>query len=103
MTFQTTKILGAAPGVQYQGVIDNSTGTPKVDLSVGVVVGNFRRGRLDRMFAVSKETIRARLGYDPENPAYQVIQDALDLGVPQVWVRRLHRPTNTMIGNPENM
>lgn len=89
MTFQTTKILGAAPGVQYGGVQDNSTGAPKVDLSVAVVVGRFRRGRIDRMFAVTKESIRARLGYQPSNPDYQVVQDALDLGVPQVWVRRI--------------
>ena len=89
MTFQTTKILGAAPGVQYNGVQDNSTGAPKVDLSVAVVVGRFKRGLIDRMFAVTKESIRARLGYQPSNPDYQVVQDALDLGVSQVWVRRI--------------
>lgn len=75
--------------MQYQGVKDNSTGAPRVDLSVAVVVGQFKRGRIDRMFAVTKESIRARLGYSPDNPDYQVVQDALDLGVPQVWVRRI--------------
>jgi len=89
MTFQTTKILGAAPGVQYQGVQDNSGGPPRPNLSIGVVVGHFKRGLIDRMFPVTKETIRARLGYDPDNRAYQVVQDALDLGVPQVWIRRI--------------
>lgn len=99
MTFQTTKILGAAPGVQYGGVQDNSTGAPKVDLSIAVVVGRFRRGRIDRMFAVTKESIRARLGYQPSNPDYQVVQDALDLGVPQVWVRRIRGVIDVAVGD----
>jgi hypothetical protein len=41
------------------------------------------------VFTVTKDTVKARLGYDPTNPAYQAIVDVLDTGVPLVYVQRI--------------
>lgn len=84
-----TKVLGAAPGIQFHGVKDQSEVNQADGLSVGLFLGKYGRGRLDRAFPVTKDTISARLGYDPTDADYMVIQDALDTGVPEVWVRRI--------------
>jgi hypothetical protein len=84
-----TEILGAAPGIQWQGEKDNSQ-TPSTNaMNVGIVVGRFKRGRTDKPFLVSASTIQKRLGYDPTNFDYMAVQDVLDLGVPSVWVQRV--------------
>lgn len=84
-----TKVLGAAPNIQYQGVTDN-TNTPDLNnLQNAVFVGKFRRGRLDRIFPVTSDTVEQRLGADIRNPAYTAIVDALGLGIPQVMVQRI--------------
>lgn len=96
------KVLGAAPGVQWQGVQDQSETNQPDSLGVGVIVGSFMRGRLDRPFAVDANTIRARLGYDPNNLDYMAVQDALDTGAPVVWVKRLSDLTLIILpGGPE--
>lgn len=84
-----TKALGAAPGIQWQGVVDQSGGSRSGSLGVGLFLGAFGRGRLDRAFPVTADTISARLGYDPSDADYMAVQDALDSGIPQVWVRRI--------------
>lgn len=88
MTAQFTKVLGAAPNVQYQGVTDNTDTLQQQALNRAVFVGEFRRGVLT-LFSVTKETVKARLGYDPTNPVYHAIVDTLDMGVPMVWVQRI--------------
>lgn len=90
-----TKVLGAAPGIQYQGFIDQSETPQAASGVVGLVVGTFKRGRVDKPFIVTQESIRARLGYQPENPSYQAVQDALDIGAPVVWVQRVALPTES--------
>jgi hypothetical protein len=37
---------------------------------------------------ITQDTIKARLGYDPENPDYQAVQDCIDV-VGRVWVLRV--------------
>lgn len=84
-----TKTLGAAPGIQFQGTKDQSEVSSIGALSTAVFLGEYKRGRLDRAFAVTTGNIKARLGYDPTNPDYMAVQDCLDAGVPQVYVRRI--------------
>lgn len=87
MTALYSKVIGAAPGVQYQGVTDNSA-VPSPAASTAVIVGRFRRGPVGRIFQVTRENIRARLGED-EAGAFRVVQDILDMGVPSVSVFRI--------------
>ncbi len=85
-----TKIAGAAPSIQYQGVTDQSESNQPDGMSVGLILGWFRRGRIDKPFFVTPETVRQRLGYDPGNMSYQAVVDALDTGIPRVWVMNLN-------------
>jgi hypothetical protein len=54
-----------------------------------MVVGFFKRGRLDRPMTITKSNIRGLLGYDPKNLDYVSVQDALDTGVPSIQVMRI--------------
>jgi nucleoside-diphosphate-sugar epimerase len=85
---QTVKILGEAVGIQWRGVIDRS-GSPTVNRLInGLIIGRFKRGRVDKPMLIDQKTIRGRLGFEPNNPFYQAVQDALDTGIPSVWVLR---------------
>lgn len=86
-----TNILGNAVGIQYQGVQDQTETNQIGGPSAGVVIGEFRRGRLNKPMFVTQDTIRARLGHDPANPNYMAVQDCLDAGVPGIWVMRILR------------
>lgn len=83
-----TKILGDAPGIQYGGPQDNTETVQGNAGFAGLHVGQFKHGRLDRPMKIEQGNIR-RLGYQPNNPDYQAVQDLLDLGVPFVWVQRV--------------
>lgn len=86
---RTVKILGEAVGVQWQGVIDRSGSAVANRLTNGLIVGRFLRGRTDKPMLIQQATIRSRLGYEPNNPFYQAVQDALDTGISSVWVLRV--------------
>lgn len=86
---QTIAILGEATGIQWQGVLDKSSTNAPDGLFVSLFLGRFLRGRTDKPMRITAETIRARIGYDPLNADYIAIQDALDKGVPAVYVLRL--------------
>ncbi len=87
MTY-TTEILDQESGIQYQGVKDKS-GSTGVFPVIGLITGSFRRGRFDKPMTITNSNIRAMLGYDPTNPAYIAVQDALAQGVPSVQVIRI--------------
>ena len=95
-----TKVLGATVGIQYQGVKDQSETNQANNLGNAVFFGDFVRGRLDKPFAVTADNITARLGYDPTNADFMVVQDALDLGVPQVFVQRMRAGFNSTSPQP---
>lgn len=88
MTAQFTNRLQSAPGVQYQGVIDNSA-MNRPAIGMAVVVGRFRRGPVGRLFTVTRETMRATLGHDPSNRNYIVVRDILESGAGAVTILRL--------------
>ena len=83
-----TTIIDQEAGIQYQGVEDRSsrTGTYPV---IGMITGQFRRGRFDKPMTITNENIKAQLGYDPTNPHYMAVQDVLSSGVPSVQVLRV--------------
>ena len=83
-----TEILFNEPGIQYQGVNDASGGTGAYPIQ-GLIVGQFKRGRLDKPMTVHRDNIKAMLGYEPQNPCYTAVQDVLGTGVPNVQVLRI--------------
>lgn len=83
-----TKTLGAAVGIQRSDVIDKTESTSLPSADNGIVVGKFRRGWMNKAFRVTRENFQAMLGYDPSNPSYNTVEDALKQGVSEIWVRR---------------
>ena len=93
----TTKILGEAIGIQSQGTVDKTETQTKEGLTSALIVGRFKRGRVDKPMTIHKGNIRGQLGYDPTNIDYQAVQDCLDTGVPSIQVLRV----GGMIVDPE--
>lgn len=83
-----TKVLGQEAGLQFQGVKDKTGSTGQSPVN-GVLVGSFKRGRLDQTMTVTLGNINAMLGYEPDNPDYVTVLDYLNTGVPSVQVLRL--------------
>lgn len=83
-----TKVLGQEAGLQYQGVKDKTGGTGQAPVN-SLIVGKFKRGRLDQTMTVTAANLNAVLGYDPTNPDYVTVADYLATGVPSVEVFRL--------------
>jgi hypothetical protein len=85
----TTKILGEAVGIQRQDIIDRTEEQIAEGLTGAVILGRFKRGRMDVPMSIHQGNIRGQLGYDPKNPDYIAVQDCLDTGVPSVQVLRV--------------
>ena len=83
-----SKTLGAAAGIQRQDVIDNSETTVLPSLNKAVMIGRFKRGRMDKAFAVTATNYKAMLGYDPSNKSYLAIEDAFKRGISEVSILR---------------
>lgn len=93
-----TKVLENEVGLQFDRVKDNTGSTGAAPIN-GVITGSFKRGRTDQQIQVTQSNIKAVLGYDPENPDYVAVQDALNTGVPYVNVMRIvSRPTISCVG-----
>lgn len=84
-----TNALQNQAGIQYSSVQDKSEADPRDSLLNTIIVGTFKRGRLDKPFKVTKQNYRAKLGHDPENLQYQAIEDLFSAGIPFVWVQRV--------------
>ena len=85
----TTKILGEAVGVQWQGVTDNTETTTAPGLTQAIVIGRFKRGEVGRPMMIHQSNIRGQLGHEPNNADYIAVQACLDAGVPSVQVLRV--------------
>ncbi|WP_225739048.1 hypothetical protein [Psychrobacter sp. FME13] len=83
-----SNILGAAVGIQNQGVIDKSEGTALPSTVNGVIAGKFKRGRMDKPFKVTASNYKALLGHDPSNPSYLAVEDAFKRGISEVSILR---------------
>ena len=84
-----TTILGNEVGVQYQGTRDASSLMGAAQIS-GLIVGQFKRGRLDQPMTITLENVKGTLGEDLGNPDYLAVLDALAGGVPSVQVMRVN-------------
>lgn len=84
-----TTILGNEVGVQYQGTRDASSLMGAAQVS-GLIVGQFKRGRLDQPMTITLENVKGTLGEDLDNPDYLAVLDALASGVPSVQVMRVN-------------
>ena len=85
----TTKILGEAVGIQRQDIIDRTEEQTTDGLTGAVILGRFKRGRVDVPMEIHQGNIRGQLGYDSKNPDYIAVQDCLDTNVPSVQVLRV--------------
>lgn len=83
-----SKILGSAVGIQRQDVIDNTESTVLPSLANGVIMGRFKRGRMDKPFKVTSANYRNLLGHDPSNPNYMAVEDAFKRGISEVSILR---------------
>ena len=83
-----TKVLGNEVGIQFDRVKDNtgSTGTAPIN---GMIVGQFKRGRTDKPMIITSANLNATLGYDPDNPDFVAVQDALKTNIPYISVMRV--------------
>ncbi len=86
--------LGAAVGIQYQGVVDLSESDSIDAMTVGMIVGQFMRGYPYKPFKVNNQNYKILLGHTPNNPAYMAVVDALAAGMSEVWVVRTGAYTN---------
>lgn len=85
MTYSTDDLKNEA-GIQFDEVILIGEDDKPV---VGLIAGQFKRGRMDKPMTVTLENIRSVLGYDPRNPDYVAIVDVLTFGIPSVQVIRV--------------
>lgn len=74
----TVPVLGEAPNIQFTGVQDRSGTTPILGVVNALIVGKFRRGRVDKPVRITQSNIRKELGYEPNNADYQAVQGLLD-------------------------
>ena len=95
----TTKILGDAVGIQRQDIIDRTEEQTADGLTGAVILGRFKRGRVDAPMEIHQGNIRGELGYDPKNPDYIAVQDCLDTDVPSVQVLRVKGVNQPLICN----
>ncbi|GAA5003285.1 hypothetical protein GCM10023206_06820 [Acinetobacter puyangensis] len=84
-----TKVLGEAAGIQWSGLQDRTETNSVTGLGAPLIVGQFRRGRIDKPITITNGNIKAELGYDPTNKDYIAVQSMLDTGVPSVQVLRI--------------
>lgn len=87
-----TKVLGNESGIQYQGVNDKTGNTGATPIN-NMIVGHFKRGRIDQPMTITAANIRAVLGYDPSNPDYVAVQDALNTNIASLQVMRVSEAT----------
>lgn len=84
-----SKNLSLAVGVQRQSNINDTDDSPASAINTSVVVGRFKRGRMDKAFRVNSSNFQALLGSDAGNPSYDAVEDVLALGIAEVWVIRI--------------
>lgn len=94
------KVLGEAVGIQWQGVTDNTIKASQGN-GTALIVGDFRRGRIDKPMTIHLGNIRSELGYEPDNPDYAAVEGALDTGVPSVQVLRIIGLGNDHVGGDD--
>lgn len=90
-----SKILGQAAGIEWQGIDDQSQ-QPGSSMAGPLIIGAFKRGRIDRPMAINLSNLNSQLGQDNDNPDYQMVRDALSAGIPFVEVLRISAVTQSV-------
>ncbi|MBJ9425161.1 hypothetical protein [Acinetobacter seifertii] len=76
------------PGVQYRGITTDEDIIDKAPIN-NVLIGKFKRGRLDKPMIITHANVRGMLGHEPWNPDYIAVLDALDTGIEKLSVLRI--------------
>lgn len=84
--------INYASGIQYNGLIDNTESNNPNATGDAIFIGIFKRGRTDKVMTVDSSNIRAKLGFDPNNPYYIAVQSAIDNSKRPVRVIRIADP-----------
>ena len=86
---QITKVLEHEVGIQFSSVKISDGLFLNNPLVQPIIIGKFKRGRLDHVMLITQQNIRAVLGHDSFNSDYQIVQDYLNTGVPSIHVFRV--------------
>lgn len=95
-----TELLENESGIQYEGLADALNEDDEYPI-IGLMIGKFRRGCIDKPMTITNENIRAMLGYEPKNQYYAAVQDVLKTGVKSVQVLRVVSSTDGEPIEPE--
>ncbi len=97
-----SQMVGEAVGVQRNPIEDKTEGVVYPSVKNGVLIGKFKRGRMDKPFKVTKDNYRALLGYEPNNPSYTAVEDTFATGVSEVFVVRIGSYAGLQKNNGKN-
>lgn len=85
--------MSSVSGIHNISTSQQSNSEDQVDPRKDILVlGCFKRGRLDKPFKVTKTDFRAKLGFDYQSHYYMVVEDLLNNGAPYVWIQRVIAP-----------
>lgn len=88
MSYVTSNLDGES-GIQYQGVENNTAKISKMT-NMLMLIENVPRGRLDKAMNITLENKNLFLGRQAGNLYLRAIEDALDEGIPNINVLRVH-------------
>lgn len=83
---QETTLLENEVGIQQGYYADDQEEQPIIN---NMIVGRFKRGRLDKPMTITLANIRAMLGHDIRNKDYVMVRDALDSNIESIQVLRV--------------
>lgn len=92
--------------LQYQAGVQYSQSNLQEDeesiegLDRYLFAGEFKRGRFDIPFKVTKNTMASILGQDSKNPYYIALEDAFETGAEEIWVMRLESSAIKIVEPP---
>jgi hypothetical protein len=76
-------------GVQNRGFTIDEDINDKPPIN-NVLIGSFKRGRLDKPMTITNANVRGLLGHEPWNPDYIAVLDALETGIEKLSVFRIY-------------
>lgn len=76
-------------GIQNRGFTIDEDINDKPPIN-NVLIGSFKRGRLDKPMTITNANVRGLLGHEPWNPDYIAVLDALETGIEKLSVFRVY-------------
>ena len=65
--------LGESVAIQSSGLLDKTASNPTQSATNALLIGRFRRGRIDKPMTITGQNIKSELGFEPDNPFYQAV------------------------------